>query len=130
MRKILAVTLPVLVAACGISSSYTPLNPAPQAMQPRTPELVEVFSSSPPTRPHVDVGLIEVEYSGSASSRPDITTEIMQQVRKEAGARGCDAVHLSGYSARSPSEAGLLYEPGARTVHATCVVYTTARAAR
>jgi hypothetical protein len=87
----------LLLAGCSWSR-FVPLTPTPHATVPRTPADIEVFSSGPPTRPHVDVGLMEVwgrEYS-----------DIPAALREEGSKHGCDAVVL-----------------GSRMGSATCVVY-------
>jgi hypothetical protein len=53
---------------------------------PHPPSNIEVFSSGPPTREHVDVGVIQVLGMG--------WDDYLHQLRDEASRRGCDAVVL------------------------------------
>jgi hypothetical protein len=70
------------------SAAYTPLNVPPRPVQARTPDEVQVFSSAPPERPHVDVGLITVQ-EGDGDETPAALIGLLRQVAAE---RGCDAV--------------------------------------
>ena len=69
-------------AAC--SAQFAPTNPYPNAPTPHPPSNIEVFSSGPPTREHVDVGVIHVWGMG--------WDDYLHQLRDEASRRGCDAV--------------------------------------
>ncbi|HEY4187634.1 MAG TPA: hypothetical protein VGP07_21330 [Polyangia bacterium] len=87
----------------------TPLNPSPRRLMQRPADAVEVYSSTPPSRPHVDLALLEVDqYEGQGSP------VMVQVLRERAGAMGCDAVFIG--EARTRGSGGSL--------SATCVVYT------
>lgn len=82
----------VLVAFLGgcadTSAAYTPLNAPPRPVQARTPDQVELFSSAPPDRPHVDVRLLTAQ-EGDGDETPAALINVVRQVAAE---RGCDAV--------------------------------------
>jgi hypothetical protein len=89
--------LALVVGCSGCSTQFVPTNPYPHALTPHSPESIEVFTSGPPTRPHVDVGIIHLWGMG--------WDEYLRDLRDEAARRGCDAVVIGhGFS--------------------TCVVYT------
>ncbi len=94
----------VIVGCVGPQFDTTPLNPDPAPAGARSAASVEVFASSPPPRPHVDVREIDV-YDGADA------TETIAELRDEAGRQGCDAIFVPDVS-------------GGRA-KATCVRYTT-----
>jgi hypothetical protein len=85
-------------AAC--STQFVATNPYPHAPTPHSPSSVEVFSSGPPAREHVDVGVITMLGRG--------WDDYLHEVREEGSRRGCDAVVIGNR-------------------YATCVVYTESR---
>lgn len=48
-------------SACGTSVSETYLNDPPATMVPRAHRSVRIYASGPPTRPHMDVAILQVE---------------------------------------------------------------------
>jgi hypothetical protein len=116
---VLAFGLSVLVIGCGTFVTETPLNPAPRLLNPRGFESVEVFSSAPPARAHVDVALLEVEQTHDLNQQG--TDLMIQRLRERAGAIGCDAVVIGGMRERGNSTE--LFDSGSTTLHATCIVY-------
>ncbi|HEU0032299.1 MAG TPA: hypothetical protein VFQ53_16825 [Kofleriaceae bacterium] len=95
-------------------------------MAARPPETVEMFTSGPPARAHVDVALLEAEESSSLSL--DRTPEMLSKLRARGAAMGCDGVVLGGMSSRDPgvgdAESWLVDHPkGRKGVYATCIVY-------
>ncbi len=110
-----------VLGGCGTFVDATPLNPAPRALSPRPAEQVEVYASSPPTRPHVDIALIQADQINGSSA--DLAA-MVAKLREKAGQMGCDALFVSGSSERAgaPGDAHLL-DPGSHLLLATCVVY-------
>ncbi len=98
-----------------MTSGWVPLAEPPRPMVERGPDDVEVFTAKAPQRGFREVGIISVEQGLSEAS----ATELLAQLRKRAGERGCDAVVLrdSNYVPSGPRWA----ERGYR---GTCVVYT------
>jgi hypothetical protein len=114
--------LAACLAACAdTSATYTGLNAPPRAVTPRSPDQVEVFSSVPPERPHVDIGLITVQ-EGDGDETP---ASLIALLRGAAADKGCDAVLLAPPSSRT----GALWFGGTRTYQVysgTCLVYGSA----
>ncbi len=75
---------------------------------------LEVLSSVPPTRPHVDVAVMEV-WPGITENA---TSTLLGRLRERAGAMGCDAVFLNQVDTH------LTEHGAATTLTATCIVYT------
>ena len=115
-RVVLSVALLLAVAGCGTFVSETQLNPAPQALPPRGPQAVEIYSSSAPARAHVDVALLEVSQNDGQG-----TGAMIQLLRERAGEMGCDAVVLGG--TRERGDSGDLPSMASITLNATCIVY-------
>jgi hypothetical protein len=123
----------VLAAGCGTSIHTTAINPAPRPMVPRDPASVELFTSGPPLRGHVDVAFLEAEESSSFSTHH--TPEMLNKLREQGAQFGCDAVVIGGLSSRDPgitdAETWLVDHPkGRKGVFATCIVYTEPPVAR
>lgn len=117
----------LVAAGCGTSIHTTPINPAPHAMVPRDPATVELFTSGPPQRAHVDVAFFEAEETSGLSL--DGTPEMLRQLRERGAQLGCDAVVVGGVSSRDPgvgdAESWLVEHPKSRKgVFATCIAYT------
>jgi hypothetical protein len=101
--------------------TYTPLNVPPHDLKARRPDQIEVFSSGPPERPHVDVGLISVQ-QGEGNETPASLIAILRQSGAE---RGCDALLLAP-SRSTTAATGPTYFGGSYQVYsATCIVYRT-----
>jgi hypothetical protein len=110
-----------LLSACTATTiNYSPLNPSPRALAPRPSASVEVFSSGPPDRPHVDVGMITVEEGNNGEeSSPQ---ELLTLLRQNAARQGCDALVVSPPSSKTDSD--LFAYTHSRWVYSgTCVVY-------
>jgi hypothetical protein len=82
------------LAACGTTVQYTPTNAPPRPMRARPPGTVELFTSSKPDRPFVEVGILEAQQSSKYST--DRMPEIIAELRKEAAKIGCDAIMMTG----------------------------------
>ncbi len=116
-----------LTTACGASLHATTINAAPHPMTPRSIESVEMYTSGPPARPHVDVALFEVEEASSFSTAG--TPEMINKLRERGAQMGCDAVVLGSSSSRDPgmndAETFLNDKPkGRKGFMATCIAYT------
>jgi hypothetical protein len=118
--------LSTLWAATGCSEtlvSTTPLNPPPFTMTPKAPADVELYSSSPPKRPHIDVALLEAVQDDSGEDHD----EMLAKLRESAAQMGCDAVFVGGLSYRSGDpNLGQLFDPNKHVLRATCMVYVPA----
>ena len=114
-----ALVLAACLAGCVTASqTFTPLNPLPRDLKAHRPDQVEVFSSAPPQRPHVDVGLITVE-EGLADQTP---TELISALRQIAADLGCDALVLAPPGSKAGPD--FFANPTSYKVYAgTCVAY-------
>lgn len=116
----------VLVAAgCGTTMSQTQINPAPHAMAARPAASVEIISSGPPTRPHVDVALLQAQQEAYSL---DNNADMIAKLREQAARLGCDALVIKG-----PDNGSYGDRDNTWTLHgyfATCIAYTDAAATR
>src|SRR5205823_3133780 len=78
-----------LLAGCIYETpvQYTPINHRPHPMPFRAPESVEVLTTVAPSRPHIDVGLLEIEQGVQED-----TPQMVARLRERAAATGCDAI--------------------------------------
>jgi hypothetical protein len=109
------------VMACGTFVSFTPLNPSPRPLRCRPAASVELYSSAPPNRPHVDVGTFEVEQTHSLN--PEGRDLMYAELRETAGAHGCDAVFLGNVSDHT-AQKGNPFDQSSTKLQATCIVFT------
>ena len=119
-----AVLVVSLFAGCGTYVGFTPINDPPHALGPRPARSVEVLSSGAPTRPHVDVAVVEVEQTHGLNEQG--TGLMIRRLRQQAAAIGCDAIVLGGVTDHQGAEPGsgwALLDPGSTKRQATCVVY-------
>jgi hypothetical protein len=116
---ILLLGLSAVITGCGTWVTDTQINSAPRPLLARGYESVEVFSSAPPARAHVDLALLEVQQTNAID---DYLGELMiQRLRERAGAMGCDAVFIGATQERAAPD---LFTSGSRTMTATCIVYS------
>ena len=119
-RKILLLAL--LICGCGTSVSYTSLRAYPRGPR-RSPEAVDVYVSSPPTEPHVDVGILEAEQESELSL--DGTREMLAALRKAAARAGCDALFVKGMGSNAQGALLITDHPSSvKTITGTCIRYT------
>lgn len=90
MRRLSLTLASMFLAACGTKVAYLPLNPSPRAMKARALTEVEVFTSSKPTRPFTEVGMIESQQESMYSG--DSPQQVFYRLRAEAAQRGCEAL--------------------------------------
>jgi len=116
--------LAVALASAGcVNVDYVPTNPPPHPMRPRPAAEVMVFQTGVPNRPYVEVGYLEVQ---AQTNDPEF---LIDQLREEAGERGCDGVVFIG-SNDSPSvhatvtgSAATVRTTKNKGYRAVCVVY-------
>jgi hypothetical protein len=115
---ILVIGVASVPVGCGTFVTTTPLNEAPRTLAPRAATSVGVFSSEAPSRPHVDLALLEATQNDGQG-----TAAMVDSLRARAGAMGCDAIFIGNASSREhyASGYGLI---GSSTFVATCIVYT------
>jgi hypothetical protein len=115
---LVASALGLALAGCSTSVRWMPTNTPPHTLAPRPPNQVELFSSGEPKRDFVEVGLIGVSKKLGNQSEFDL----LEDLRAEAGRRGCDAVLLNSENKEASGNASWVTE---RTngFRAACVVY-------
>jgi hypothetical protein len=102
--------------------TYTPLNVPPHELRARRPEQIEVFSSAPPERPHVDVGLISVQEGTGGYETP---ATLVWALRQSGAEKGCDALLLAPPSSTNTPTDLISVERSFQVYSATCIVYRT-----
>jgi hypothetical protein len=115
-------------AACLKSSvETTQLNAPPRALTPRAPESIEVYSSAPPTRPHVDIALLRANLINYSDAN---TPKMVRSLLEEASKLGCDAIFISGSAERQGAFTDLqLLDVPSHGLLATCIAYSSGPAA-
>jgi hypothetical protein len=114
------------LVGCGYTTTITWTAPSPKPLRPRPSESVEIFAGTTPGRPHVGIGIIEVqEESGSYDSK---NQELLRELRRAAGEQGCDAISLSGFGTRGVGADVLIndFATDRQAVSAVCLVYMDA----
>jgi hypothetical protein len=115
----------LLISACGTSVSETYLDGPQGTPIPRARRSVHIYASGPPARPHRDVAILEVQQTHGFN---DQGTDLMiDRLRGRAAELGCDGVVIGGIRERDgfpPSSGFYLLDPGATTLHGTCIVFT------
>lgn len=116
--------LTLSLTACGVQTHYTPTNLPPRPMHPRSPESVLMFTSSAPTRPFVEVGLVTSAHASGYSTATD--DDVILGVRKQAADIGCDGVV---FQSETTSLVGSVQQGDVRTwnikkFRAACIMFT------
>lgn len=106
----------LLVTACGTTTRFVATNSSPRPLTPRPPETVTLFAAGLPDRPFVEIGIIQARQSSTLSS--DDMPEILDELRAEAGRRGCDGVVINGTNDKQSSTA-TIFARGSRSSSAT-----------
>jgi hypothetical protein len=83
-------------------------------MARRSPAEVEIFTAGAPTRPHVDVAILEAEPGLSERS----TADLIARMRENAAANGCDGLVVTGVDTQT-----FRYGDEKKTVTGTCIVW-------
>lgn len=121
MRNLLLASL--LLAACGTTTQFASTNPSPRPLASRPASTVAVFTTTQPDRPFVEVGLIKAQQSSDLSN--DDMPDIIAELRREAGRRGCDGVIIAGAADRTVPSAFVGGSSSTLEGYlATCIVYT------
>lgn len=115
----------VLGAACGTTTSFMPLNPAPHQLRPRQPSEVQMFTSSTPTQPYVEVGMITIAIDSLYSTAD--SHEMIATVREEAAKHGCEGVVLTQESTMASASSdglnGAVAKERTAGFRATCIAF-------
>jgi hypothetical protein len=81
----------LVATGCGGGSGFTSIAPPPHALSPKAPSAVEVADTPPTARNPVEIGRVEASSSTHASTGNG-HADALDQLRKEAGAHGCDVI--------------------------------------
>ncbi len=97
-----------------------PLAAPPTPMRARPPDQVSVVTT-PPSRPYVEAGLIEVQ-----TPLEDVSAnELVASLREKAASTGCDAVLLlGGQNARTTFPGNAV---SMKSYRGTCLVFASAK---
>jgi hypothetical protein len=95
----------VLLACSSVSVEYTPLNSPPRPVQSTTADQVEVLTTTPPSRKHIEIGTIKGMHDSITSDE-----DMFKAMKVEAAERGCNALVVT--------------QRGGPVAIASCVVYT------
>src|SRR5262249_35503223 len=93
---------------------------------PRDPASVLVLATTPPSEPHVDVALLQVEQQQGLTHQG--LPIMIERLREKAAELGCDAVFVKN-SASYPGTDPYL-DPNGRELLASCIVFTPPDATR
>lgn len=99
MRSLLCSVL--LLTACGTTTRFAATNPSPKPLRPVPAEAVAVFSAGVPDRPFAEIGIVQARQSSDLSLHE--MPEILEEMRAEAGRRGCEGLVLNGSSDKQMS---------------------------
>jgi hypothetical protein len=127
------VTFAALASGCGTRINDLPLNSPDRAMVARDPQSVEVFSTRKPTRPYVEVSMLEAQQASAYST--DAPGDVMLKLRDYAAQKGCDAIIMGGANDSTVGSGsvsngnGSSYVTTLKGYRATCIVYTGPEAA-
>ena len=86
----------------------------------RDPGSVLVIASEPPSEPHVDVALMQVDQYEAYN--PHGMGEMIQRLREKAAEIGCDAVYIKNTGQHKGDN--LLFDTDSRQLLASCIVFT------
>lgn len=114
----------IFLTGCGTTIKITKLNSPTRQLSPRSPDSVEVFTSTKPSIPYIEVSLISSQQASDFSN--DDTPEIIQKMRIEAANQGCDALIINMTNDSVSGSTGGKYGGSVDTLkgfHGTCVVY-------
>jgi hypothetical protein len=124
--------LALVTTGCGTAVQYAPTNTPPVPVQARPPSQVEVFTTQPPKRAYVEVGILEAQQQSEYSM--DTRLDVLAKLRQVAGARGCHAILLNGSSDKVVGRSQMSVFKGTGSgsgfvttlegYRATCLVYT------
>ncbi len=115
----LAVVVALASAGC-MNVAYVSTNQPPHAVRPRPAAEVAVFQTGIPSRPFIEVGYLDVQ---AQTNDPEF---LLDELRVEAGARGCDAIVFLGNTDATSARATVASAgtPKNKGYRAICVVYS------
>lgn len=123
MRATAFLALGFMSAACGTALDYVHIAEPPHPPAGRSADSVEVFMAGRPSRPFVEVGIIE---SQQESMSLDDEQDVIAKMREFAGERGCDALAIfAGNDANLAwGSSGTTYTETRKGYRGSCLIYT------
>jgi len=110
----------VVLAGCAPTVAFMPLNTPPHTLEERAPASVEVYSTNRPTKPYVEVGVIQTE---SILVGGNSSLELIEAVRTEGAKHGCDAVVIDSENKGAQATAGYVARESTTGFRAVCAVF-------
>ena len=107
--------LVVATAGCAARIEYVPLAEPQRPLFARAPAQVETYVVTPPSRPHVDLGLVQVIRGGGDQTIGDL----LDLLRVAAAEHGCDAIVITMIDTRRAKHSPV-------SVEGSCEIYTDA----
>jgi hypothetical protein len=122
MRGLAFILLFSIVGCGGAELSFTPLQAAPRPLYARIGAQVELFLAARPTRPFVEIGMIQSQ-GGSSSDQAGILAEM----RGIAGQHGCDGLIILGANeAVNAAPGAIVAASPSNAYRGSCIVYSAA----
>jgi hypothetical protein len=109
---------------CGTSLSYIPTRDRPGPLYMRKPEQVEIFMTSKPDRPFVELGMIESQQHELSG---DSAQDVVEKMRAFAGEHGCDALVIFAGNDTVSDPGGDLPSTSLKGYRGSCLVYVAGR---
>lgn len=112
----------VFASGCGTTLGFIPTHAPPHKVYVHGADQVELFMAARPTRPYVEVGMVE---SQQEQYSQDTSAEVLAKMREFAGQKGCDGlvIFTSNDAEIGPQQVG-----GASRqlvgYRGSCIVYT------
>ena len=110
----------LLLFGCASTVTTTPIHHPPRPLVPRAPSSVLVLAGEPPSEPHVNVALLQVDQYEAHDSRD--MSELIQRLREKAAEIGCDAVYLENGGQHKGGD--VPFHLGSRQLLASCIVFS------
>jgi hypothetical protein len=109
--------LAVTAGGCAARIEYVAMAQPPRPLYVRAPDQVETYVVTPPARPHIDLGIVQVIRGASGQS----IDEMLGLLHLAAAEHGCDAIVITMIDTRRSKYAPV-------SVEGSCEVYTDAAA--
>lgn len=129
--RIVLVHVVLLSCACGTSLTFARTQTSPHKLQPRAAEQVQVFMVDRPTRPYVEIGMVEALNEYQTYNEDRAMSRLIKNMREYAGELGCDALVILGGNDSTVSPLGAFgNSPGRyKGYRGSCLVYVNRSAA-
>lgn len=111
------------LVGCGTALNYIPTSEPPRPLYERSADKVEIFMTKAPSRPFVEIGMIE---SQQEEASLDNEQQVVAKMRQFAGKRGCDALVIFSSNDATVTSGGPNYTSSntLKGYRGSCLVYT------